>query len=172
MMDLKQNFIISNTSIGSDSYLVLELLSDENKIQQFQVEMIVRNSIPGILPIDIRQADDKIKLYYNVTSKQPLALLFSRKKFSGDEFITLLYNMVNIITESEKYLLTESRFIIDEEYIYVNPSTLDVSLLYLPMHLEEDIIQNLKQFITKMILETVNLDTNNKDNYLQDIIFI
>lgn len=169
MDNFKERFSPTTTSIGSASYLVLELNADE-KIEQFQVEMIANNEISGILPIDIRQRDNLINLYYNVTSKQPLSLIFSRKRFSRNEFISFLYNVVSVIDDCKNYLLSNDRFLLDENYIYIDPSTLETSLVYLPIQGENDTSKNIKDFINRLIIETANLDDKQTDNYLQRII--
>lgn len=164
-----ERFSPTTTSVGSLAYLVLDLNNDE-EVENFQVEMIASNNIPGVLPIDLRQRDDITSLYYNVTSKQPLSLIFQRKKFKRNEFITLLHNIVSSIDGCKKYLLSEDRFLLDENYIYVDSSTLDTSLVYLPIQLEGLEGKGIRDFINKLILEIANLDDENVDNYLQRII--
>ncbi|MCX7921654.1 MAG: DUF6382 domain-containing protein [Clostridia bacterium] len=164
-----ERFSFSFENSAAASYLVVTASSTE-KVQHFQVEMIANNPNPGILPLDVRQKDDKINFYCNITSKLALSQFLKRKKLSRNEFINIIDGIVSPLLECRNYLLNDKSFLINEDYIYINPSSLEVSLAYIPIMLETDIVQVFKDFLIKLIVYTANIDEGASDNFVQRIL--
>ncbi len=170
MLDLiKERFNFSYETDAASSYLVISL-SHSEKIINYQVEMIANNSADSILPLSVTQKDDRINLHYNITSKQSLSQFLKRKKLKRDEFIELLKNITRTFLDSKNYFLSDKNFLLAEEYVYVNPVTLEASLAYLPISLEIDFLIVFKDFITNLIINSAHIDENCSDNFLQRIL--
>jgi len=67
--------------------------------------------------------------------------------------------------KSKNYLLNDNSFILKEDFIYVNPRSKQISLIYLPLEMECKITQEFKSFLVNLLINTVNIDT--EDNYVQ-----
>jgi len=167
---ISSNLVIDYESSASNSYLVARDKEDDITFRNYQIEMITNNSISGLLPMDVRQKNDVIGLYYNVTSKITLSQFMSRKKLTRDEFIGLLTDILKILIGSRKYLLSDDCFVLHEDYIYINPSNREVSLIYLPADLMQDTVLNLKSFVIRVLVEKAVFDESSNDNFLQRIL--
>ena len=170
MIDSIENrFEFTYESGAAGSYLVLSCSKDE-KIINYQVEMLSNNPNKNILPLDLRQKNDKLNMYYTITSKLTLSHYLKRNKLKRDEFIGIFSDVTRVILKSKDYLLSDKSFFLNEEFIYLNPDNMDVSLVYLPVNLDLDINSVFKEFTLKFIMYSANLDETNSDNFLQKIL--
>lgn len=169
----RDKFIFDYESGASSSYLVLKLDTD-SQLLSYQIEMIANNRCTGIIPMEKRHVNDKIKLYYNITSLSAVEYYLKRKKLSPSEFIMLLRGIIKVISDCRYYFLNENSFLIDEKYIFINPATLEVSIIYVPLKMEEDVNTNYKAFVSNLILNTAIFDEGTSStvtrilNYLRE----
>lgn len=134
------------------SYLVLKAVGGQ-RIIPHQLAMLMNNSIPFSLALNHREWDGFQFLYYDITSKQPLQQLLTRKKLKQIEFLNILLEITKGLLNSSSYLLNYQSFVLDEKYIYINPSTLEVYMLYLPYGLEgKNVLSDLKSLANRLIL--------------------
>ncbi|MCX8129536.1 MAG: DUF6382 domain-containing protein [Clostridia bacterium] len=170
MPDVTQNkYNYTYERNATASYLVAEIGKSE-EVQEYQVEMIANNPTSGILPLYIRRKDQRVKLYYNITSKVPLTWILKRKKLNKNEFMGILCGVIKPIMEACNYFLKESSFILDENYIFVSPDLSGISLVYLPMPLAGDFQNNFKDFVLRFITSLADVEDSPSDNYLQCIL--
>ncbi|WP_026475704.1 DUF6382 domain-containing protein [Alkaliphilus transvaalensis] len=153
----KESKIPFHTSYERDakgSYLVLKL-EKEDIIQEFQVEMMINNNIPSLLPFNLRIKDAYRYLYYDITSKLQVGQFLLRRKLTKGQLIGILIDIIKGILEAGNYLLHHESFIIDEDFIFIHPETLEISLLYVPCKKEEgNIILSLRQLINRLVWAT------------------
>lgn len=167
MIKTRFNFEYENDS--TVSYLVLSMSSNED-ILEYQLEMIDNNNCPGILDIDARYKNGEVKLCYNITSKLILSQFLKRKKLNKMEFVDILKRITDVLLESNEYFLYDKSFLIHEDYIYINPSTLEVRMIYVPIRLDNDINQSFKDFLVNLIISLAKIDENSSGNYMQRIL--
>lgn len=167
IIDTRFKFEYENDSTAS--YLVLTMASDED-ILEYQMEMIDNNNCLGILDLDARYKNDEVKLYYNITSKLVLSQFLQRKKLSKMEFIDILRGITYVLLESREYFLYDKSFLIHEDYIYIDPSTLEIGMVYLPIEFEKDINQSFKDFLVNLIISLAKIDEKSSGNYIQRIL--
>ncbi|MFZ5988214.1 MAG: DUF6382 domain-containing protein [Bacillota bacterium] len=166
---MKERFEFTYESGALGSFLVISADTNE-KILSYQVEMLANNPNKNILPLDVRQNNDKFNLYYTVTSKLALSQYLKRNKLKRGEFIGIFLDIVKTILDSKDYLLSDKSFLLDEDYIFINPNTMEVSLVYLPISFDLDINKTLRDFTMNFIMYSANIDDTNSDNFLQRIL--
>ena len=169
MSGLSERAQFSFESGVSASYLVIGT-SAEEQVLNYQVEMVAENTIPGVLAFDVRQKDDSLHFYYNITSKLALSQFLSRRKLKRDEFIRLISSIIKVLWDTRVYFLFRNSFVIDVNYIYIEPFSLKPYLAYLPIHSDLDIHMHFKSFLTHVIFNAADIDESNTDNFLQRII--
>ncbi len=118
-------------SDASSSFLVIGC---RPKIIEFQARMLENNSIQYIVPVEVVKVEGACHLYYNITSKISLSMYLKRYKLKREEFLKLLLNLSSCISNSSGYLLYASNFMFDPEYLYIEPETMDVRLVYIPAY--------------------------------------
>lgn len=167
MIKTRFNFEYENDS--TVSYLVLSMNANED-ILEYQLEMIDNNKCHGILDIDARYKNGEVKLYYNITSKLVLSQFLIRKKLSKMEFIDILKGIIDVLLESKEYFLYDKSFLVHEDYIYIDPSTLEVEMIYVPIRLDNDINQSFRDFLVNLIISLAKIDEKSSGNYMQRIL--
>lgn len=117
------------------NYLVLE---QEKYEPNYQVGMLIRNRIPGLLPCAVSRLDGSASLYYEITSRQSLRLLLERKRLSVREFLKLLEGIHSALQSCEEYLLDVRQLLLLPEYIYLDPDEWTVFLCLFPFEEPEE----------------------------------
>ena len=156
-----------NTSKGS--FLVVEMPSD-TEIQELQVEQINSNSFPGILKFNVQYKNSMTYIFYNITSKIGIEQFLNRRKLTKVEFINIIQSVARTLMKSQNFLIYDNNLVIDKRYIFINSSTLEISLLYLPVDRKTDILSDYKDFVMDLITKAANIDEGCSDNYLQRIL--
>ena len=156
-----------NTSKGS--YFVIGMAGDE-KIQELQVEQLNSNSFPGILKFNLHYKNDLTYLYYNITSKIGLEQFLNKRKLKKEEFINIIQAIAKTLIKSQNFLVYDKNMIIDKKFIYINSSTQEIFLTYLPVDIETDILKDYRDFVMDLIMRAADIDESGSDNYLQRIL--
>ncbi len=171
MTNLLENKI--NISYRRDdfaSYMIIKV-EDEETIINYQTEMITNNKIPKLLKVDIRRKNNEACFYYNITSKIPLSQFLNRKKVTKEELVAMLLQVTETMLASTNFLLHNKCFILQEKYIYINPATKEINLLYLPLSFDANVDMSLRNFVINLIVYSANIDDENtSDNYIQKIL--
>ncbi len=150
------------------SYLVLK--PEGQSLYPHQVAMLMNGSNPALLPFNHRERDGLPYLYYEITSKQPLQMVLYRKKLKQQELLTILLAVVQALITSSTYLLYYQNYLLDENYIYIDPSTLEIRMVYLPYEwVQANSVTALKSLTNRLILA---LDPGEavKDSFLHKIL--
>lgn len=135
----------------------LEELPDEGTNDPYGMKMICDNSIRGLLPISLRTFNGEKELYYDISSKQSLRILYEKREFSRDDLRKLFLGMQTAIGGLEEYLLDMECLIIDPDYIYINAADESISLLYYPFE-EEDFEKTVYEFADYILEKVCNED--------------
>ncbi|SCY84369.1 DUF6382 domain-containing protein [Alkaliphilus peptidifermentans] len=169
MTIIKEKFQINYETNSNGSYLVLKMLAAE-KVIRHQIEILSSNEYSKILPVNLNQKDGSLYIFYNITSRQKLSQILERRKLKKLEFIDILIGICRTVTQSSNYLLFYSNFLIHEEYIYVNPSDLDISLVYMPFEVDkESFNSDFIKLVNKLIIHIDTKDDIN-DDFIQQVL--
>lgn len=166
---LKDRVAFAYDNFAGASYLLLKMNAAE-KIQNYQVEMIGANKIDGILSFTVRQMDDIFCLYYNITSKLALSHYLKRRRIGRNEFIGILTGISRLLLECRKYFLSDMCFLLDCDYVYINPSTLEVSLVYIPVQQDINAGIQFKNFVMDFVINRADVEDSGIDNFMVKIL--
>ncbi|MGI6006067.1 MAG: DUF6382 domain-containing protein [Ruminococcus sp.] len=120
------------------SYLIIqdEKLPD---CDTYPVKMLLNGAVPGLLTCQIHRVDNQALFYYEITSKQPLSVLYESKKLDRDSMILIISALIKTMEEMERYLLDPSCLLLQPEYIYINTADREVGFCCWPRsHQETD----------------------------------
>ncbi|MDD6657915.1 MAG: DUF6382 domain-containing protein [Lachnospiraceae bacterium] len=119
----------------------------------YDLEMICENQIQGILPISLHSFNGETEIYYDISTKQTLRVLFEKKKFIKDDLKWLFSGIHEAVCGLEKYFLDMECLLIDPDYIYINMAKKRVYLLYYPYPEEsfETGVEQLAEYILDKI---------------------
>lgn len=163
---LENDFDILYENNSTSNYFVLRTGIDKSLIN-YQVQMLLNNKLNGLLDFNINYMGDYINCFYDVTSKCTLASFMSRKRFSRNEFLITILNIINNIYQMESYLLYDNNILLDENYIYVEPENIDIYFVYMPF---AECRNDIKAFFIKLIFKLAKFYDEDSDNYFQKIL--
>lgn len=166
MYSFKNDFKVLYENDSASNYLVLKTSVDK-EIFNYQAQMLLNNKLKGLLDFNINRIGDELNCFYNITSKCTLAAFLSRKYFTRDEFLKTILNIINNIYQLKSYLLYDSNILLDENYIYVEPDSIDIYFVYLPFR---NCKSDIKAFFAKLIFQLVKFSDEYSDNYIQKLL--
>lgn len=121
------------------NYLILRQEEPKN---DYQVEMLVKNHIPGILECRSNMVDGRCGLYYLISSRQSLRLVLERKKLEAGELSLLLKTLYQALRSCQEYLLDVNKLLLCPDYIYVDPDSWEPVFCHCPFQ-EQDMEEEL-----------------------------
>lgn len=128
-------------------YLILE--SEENTYEEtYELEMILQNDLKTILPLRILRFDGKLRLSYEVTSKQTLKDYAERKKLSGEIIQKLFRRLEELTYEVKDFLLDLESVLLDLEHIYIREE--EIYFCYCPW-LKKDALDRLRDMMEEIL---------------------
>ena len=163
------NLNVNYETKASISYAVIKII-EESEVLDYQVEMIRENKLTGILPLDIRQKNNTRHLYYNITSMLSLKQYLTRTKLEKHAFINMITSITKTLMMCKDYFLSPNQFMMDTEYIYINPATQVVFLMYMPMPIGTDMALDFKELIIDIITRKADLALSSDHYYLQKLL--
>lgn len=157
----EENSKINNLVISFDS---------KEKIFEYQIDMIANNAIEKLLPFQAIRKDSQISFNYNVTSKVSLSKFLRNNTLKRKEFIDILLSVADIICSCGSYLLSDRCLLLDEDYIYIDKETKNISMVYVPANINEDVTGEIKEFVMRLVMIAVRIDDECRDNFIQRIL--
>lgn len=154
-------------SDAAASFLVIQC---QEKVIEYQLLMLEQNRINNVISPDMVRKDGMSCFYYNITSKISLAFLLKRRKLSREEFLKVLVRISSSVSESSGYLLNISGFIFNAEYIYINPETLEPSLIYVPAAILGNDCETLQDFASELLMQHIHSEGFDNGNLVQRIL--
>lgn len=126
-------------------------IKQEEDYFEYQVEMITRNRISGLLNCVREKVDNKTTFLYEINSRQPFVQVFEKTKVDYEMFCQMVTSLKNAVEEVESYLLDANSLVLNPEYIYMNPETKEIELIYLPGYWE-----NMKEGLHELAKQLLN----------------
>jgi hypothetical protein len=140
-------------SNAASSFLVVGC---RTRVLEFQAKMLENNAIRYIVPVETVKTEGNYNFYYNITSRISLLMYLKRYKLSRMEFLKLLLNLSSCINNSAGYLLSASNFVFDPEYVFIEPDTMEVRLIYIPAETGGHSGRTLQALISDVLMQHIN----------------
>lgn len=125
----------------------------------YQLEMLVKNQIPGLLACRLGLWDEKAALYYEITSRQSLRLILERKRMNAKELYRLLESLQEAVKACGAYLLDGNQLLLNPEYIYLEPDTWELAFCCFPF--EEQALQDSLLNLAEYFLDRLDRQDQN-----------
>lgn len=166
--------------VGNATFLVKEILECE-QVDTFSLGMLMNNDIKELLPCSVIQRDHVRHIRYNITSMVTLKQ-FSSSILNRKKTLNLLKSIADAYSSAEQYMLDSTHILVDMQYIYVNVSTGEAKLLFVPWNLEnkESMIDFMKRVLggfqydqnedVKYVLTLLNAFNSGKISQIVDLI--
>ncbi len=105
---------------------------NELLINDYKINMIMKNKIEGLLDIYIGCVNGGAELSYVISSKQSVKELFFKEKMKYDDIRILIKGILYLSKELREYLLNINHIILKPEYIFLDINRIEVGYCYYP----------------------------------------
>ena len=124
---------ISKIKYQTDSLCtsIVYTLDPDERIDAFTNGMLINNNIRGILAQSFEINNNVMTLSYNITRGIPLSTLI-RQSLKKEVILTILRNIADILVRAEEYMLDVDKMILEDDYIFVDTSNLEASMILIP----------------------------------------
>ena len=135
------------------NYLIL-YGEDEINTDSYQVRMLVGNVIPSVLKCRIQGMDGKFLVYFDITSKQSLSILYEERKMTIEDLRLIFGGFVRAMEDAAEYLMNPGQFIMSPEHIYMDVEKEQIYFCMMPGY-EKDIKEQFRS-LTEYILPKID----------------
>lgn len=125
----------------------------EEYADRIDVKMLLNNSIPGVLPLQIRYVDNDSLYYYCVSEWIPFEQLLQENTLDFYIIQQLYLGIYEACSSCEEYFLREEHFVLDAAYIAWSPRKKRISICYFPgyrMPVGEQLKSLSERFLTQI----------------------
>ena len=135
-----------------ESYMLMEI-PEETEHQKYSFKMLQRNKIAGVLSCKERREDGIAYLYLDISGKKNFLQEYKEKEMELEDIILFFQQLIPILEELKKYLLSERMVVLEPEYIFRDMEDGKLYLTVLPWEREEE--HNLHK-LAEFFLEKIN----------------
>lgn len=118
---------------------------------RYQYCMLSRGGIKGLLSCDLRYVNGSAYLYYDITSKQNIALLYQKDVINREWFLDFMWSVKYLRDELGRFLLLENNVLWDPEQIFQDLERNVFAFLYVPYYEGENHFINLMGFFVEHV---------------------
>lgn len=136
------------------SYLVIKNRRTEE--HDYDLKMLDSNPIEGLLPVSFHVFNGEEELYYDISTKQPLGILYEKREMRKEDLEKLFKGMKSVVNKLEEYLLDVEGVIPEPDHIYMGGDE-RVYLLYYPFE-KASFQQNIYEFAEYILSRVCNED--------------
>ena len=157
------NLFFRKELMGDVTRLVLDIQED-TELDSFALNMISRNRIESLVPIQLSQFNNEHYLQYDISDKSTLATKLGSvlKKVEVEQLLNSIMQAFEVV---EAYMLSESSLYLDWNYIFLDEDN-KCFFLYLPFETEMSMD---KMLFFRTIVEQIQEDYTERENYIYDI---
>ena len=159
--------MLSYENQGNNTFLVYKVSEDE-QLDTMSLGMLANNRIPGLAPTLFTQMDTVKYIKYNVSAKVPASQIFSgcvnKKRLVG-----VFSGIADAMESAEDYMIDPAGILLDLEFIFVDVTTCDTTLICIPVLNREEKAIDLGAFFKRIMFSTQFDQTENCD-YVAKII--
>lgn len=135
------------------NYLVINQFEQIPDSKDYRLEMIKRNSIEGLMELDLYIEDNDPNYYYDISLKQSLSSCFYDTKIQKDQIICFFTSLHNVIININKFMLDYDNLVLLPQCIFCNKEMNNYFFAYCPSY-KQDFFLSLKELISYILTIT------------------
>lgn len=124
------------------NYIIMEYKEEDN----FELNMMLQNKINGLLKSKINIFNGCKYLYYDISSKQPLSIIYSKKELMYEDVRAVILSIRLLLDELKRYLLSTDNVVFDAEYCFCDPIERRPDWIFYPGNSQKG-IRDLAEFL-------------------------
>ncbi len=139
------------------NHLILNDFDNPLIINDYKLEMLKRNSIEGLLDMQLSIEDSKPIFYYDITGKQSFHSYFYNESIKKEQIVSFLNSLYKLMINLNKYLLDYNHIVLIPQCVFFEKNSDSFSFVYCPNH-NEDFFSALKEYISYILTITDHKD--------------
>ena len=152
--DMKNNYMLISFEDESD-------IKPDTK--QYEFKMLENNYIAGLMKLKLCKEGEKEVFYYDITSKRSLSDIYKDKGIGMEDVKKIIFGIIKTISNMERFLLESKGLLLNIDYIYTDPKSLDPVFCYLPC--AKEISDNKLSYMFEQLLS--RFDQNYREGFEQ-----
>lgn len=152
--DMKNNYMLISFEDESD-------IKPDTK--QYEFKMLENNYIAGLMKLKLCKEGEKEVFYYDITSKRSLSDIYKDKGIGMEDVKKIIFGIMKTISNMERFLLESKGLLLNIDYIYSDPKSLDPVFCYLPC--AKEISDNKLSYMFEQLLS--RFDQNDREGFEQ-----
>lgn len=152
--DMKNNYMLISFEDESD-------IKPDTK--QYEFKMLENNYIAGLMKLKLCKEGEKEVFYYDITSKRSVSDIYKDKAIGMEDVKKIIFGIIKTISNMERFLLESKGLLLNIDYIYADPKSLDPVFCYLPC--AKEISDNKLSYMFEQLLS--RFDQNDREGFEQ-----
>lgn len=114
--------ITVKTKYHNDLHNSYMILYGKDNVLDYQIHMILNNSIPNLLKLNYEFFDNELRYYYDITNKQTLEEYISKWKINYNFLFQFLKSLSMVTSELKSYLVNSNHLLLNPKFIFFEES--------------------------------------------------
>lgn len=140
---------------ANHSYLIIK--KEDGISNDYAVNMLVNNKIPGIIETRIRSFNNSLEFHYDISSRAAMSSFYAQYKMGDKEIRKFIFGLSLATDSIKEYLLDINCICLDYNLIFINTDTEIPEFCYCP-GLDRDFFGELRALLQK-ILALINYES-------------
>lgn len=156
-------------SLHEENKNLLQLKYKSDDVVEYQVKMINFNKELPIIGIEMVSINDVSTLNYDITGYDTLFNIINKKAITAKELLDVAIILFSTLMNLNSYFLKSNNVYLSDQYVYYNPFTKKVKIIYLPLKEElKDSYTKQKIYLLNLLFSCKKMGFNNE--YLDEAI--
>ncbi|MBO4864419.1 MAG: FHA domain-containing protein [Eubacterium sp.] len=152
-------FRFTAKNLGQERYLTY-VMGEGMEVDEDVLDYCEENELPEIVGIIYEEDDDFDYLTYDVTGKMTVDG-YSQGTMNREKVLKLLRNIALGMISINEHAIPLSYIILNKEFMYIDPDTLSIKFLYLPVEGDSALSSEFKSFVRQLVAGFIyNVDEN------------
>ena len=87
---------------NNNNYMIINSQISISEVS-YQQKMLEKNSIDGLLDMTVKNINNNVKYYYNITSKQKMTQLYEVSKIEYSDIKAIIRSVIGTFTDEKLY---------------------------------------------------------------------
>ena len=154
-----RSFRFTAKNLGHERFLTY-VMGEGMEIDEDVLDYCEENELSEILDIIYEEDDDFDYLTYDITGKMTIND-FSQGVMSRETVLKLLRNVALGMISIKEHAIPLSYILLNKEFMYIDPDSMDIKFLYLPVESDASLSTEFKSFVRQLVAGFVyNVDEN------------
>ena len=150
-------------SLYEENKNLLQLKYKSDDVVEYQVKMINFNKELPIVAMDMFSINDVSTLNYDITGYDTLFNIINKKAINAKELLDVAVTLFSNLMNLNNYFLKSNNVYLNDQYVYYNPFTKKVKIIYLPLKEElRDNYTKQKIYLLNLLLNCKKMGFNNE----------